>query len=86
MTNKTYGKIGILAPILFWTTYIVMSSIRPEYSMLTKAVSELGSVDASNKWIWNIFGYLLTGILITIYGVGLYKNIVIEKSSKGESK
>lgn len=82
MTNKSYGIIGIATPIVFLTTYIIMSSIRPEYSMLTKAISELGSVDAPKKWIWNSFGYILTGLLIVIYAFGLYKNIAIEKSSK----
>ncbi len=56
--------------------------MRPEYSMFTKAISELGSVDAPKKWIWNSFGYILTGLLIAIYSFGLYKNMAIEKSSK----
>ncbi|PHS67912.1 MAG: hypothetical protein COB12_01455 [Flavobacterium sp.] len=82
MTNKTYGIIGIAIPTLFFTTYIIMSSIRPEYSMFTKAISELGSIDAPNKWVWNCLGYVFTGILIAIYGTGLYKNIAVENSSK----
>ena len=82
MNNKVYGIIGIATPIVFLTTYIIMSSIRPEYSMFTKAISELGSVDAPRKWIWNSFGYILTGLLIVIYAFGLYKNMTAEKSSK----
>ena len=72
----------MVTPIVFLTTYIIMSSIRPEYSMFTKAISELGSIDAPNKWLWNSFGYILTGILITIYAIGLYKDIAVMKSSK----
>lgn len=82
MNNKIYGIIGIFTPIAFLITYIIMASIRPEYSMFTKAISELGSVDATNKWFWNFFGYILTGILIAIYAVGLYKNVAVTKSSK----
>lgn len=82
MSNKYYGIIGIVTPILFWTTYIVMSSIRPDYSIFTKAISELGSVDASNKHIWNFSGYFLTGILIALYAVGLYKNLAVNTSSR----
>ncbi|WP_437372988.1 DUF998 domain-containing protein [Maribacter litoralis] len=82
MTNKVYGKIGMASPIVFLTTYVILSSMRPEYSMFTKAISELGSVDAPKKWIWNSFGYILTGLLIAIYSFGLYKNMAIEKSSK----
>lgn len=82
MTNKTYGIIEIATPILFLTLYLIMSSIRPEYSMFTKAISELGSVDVPKSWIWNCFGYILTGLLIAIYPFGLYKNMAIEKSNK----
>jgi len=82
MGNRTYGIIGIAAPTVFLVTYLIMSSLRPEYSMFTKAISELGSVDAPNKWLWNFFGYMLTGILIAIYAVGLYKNVAVVKSSK----
>ena len=82
MTNKTYGIIGIATIIVFWTTYFIMSTIRPEYSMFTKAISELGSIDAPKKWIWNSIGYITTGILIAIYAVGLYKYIANDKSSK----
>ncbi|MBL4670073.1 MAG: DUF998 domain-containing protein [Flavobacteriales bacterium] len=82
MNNKTYGIIGIAAIIVFWTTYFIMSRIRPEYSMFTKAISELGSIDAPNKWVWNSLGYILTGILIAIYAIGLHKNLAVEKSSK----
>lgn len=81
MNNKAYGIIGIATPIFFLTTYLIMSTIRPEYSMFTKAISELGSVDAPNKWLWNFFGYILTGVLIAIYAVGLYKNVAVVKSS-----
>lgn len=82
MTNKHYAIIGFLAPTLFWITYFLMASQRPEYSLFTKAISELGSVDAPNKWIWNFFGYMLTGILISIFSVGLYKDVKTNNSSK----
>lgn len=82
MTNKTYAVIGISATILFWATYIIMSNLRPEYSLFHKAVSELGSLDAPNKWIWNILGYILTGILIAVYSFGLFKNISNGQESK----
>lgn len=82
MTNKHYAIIGFLAPTIFWITYFVMSNLRPEYSFLTKAVSELGSLDAPNKWTWNILGYVLPGILIAIYSFGLFKNISTGEGSK----
>jgi len=82
MTNKQYAIVGFSAPIIFWLTYFIMASQRPEYSFMTKAISELGSLDAPNKWTWNIIGYFTTGILISLFAFGLYKNITAEKSSK----
>lgn len=82
MTNKSYAIIGISATFLFWTTYIIMSYIRPEYNLFHKAVSELGSLDAPNKWIWNVLGYITTGVLITVYSYGLFKSIFNGQASK----
>ncbi|MET1259877.1 DUF998 domain-containing protein [Flagellimonas sp. DF-77] len=82
MTKKTYAILGFLAPVLFWGTYFIMAGQRPEYDFLTKAVSELGSVDAPNKWIWNGVGYILTGVLIAIFSIGLHNDIKTENSSK----
>jgi len=82
MTNKQYAILGILGPVIFWLTYFIMSSLRPEYNFLTKAVSELGSLDAPNKWTWNILGYILTGLLISIYSYGLFKSISNGQGSK----
>jgi hypothetical membrane protein len=82
MTKKTYAIIGISAPILFWVTYIIMSNLRPEYNLFHKAISELGSLDAPNKWAWNIFGYIIPGVLLAIYSFGLFKNISNEQGSK----
>jgi len=82
MTYRNFAIIGLLSPILFLTTYLFLSNLRPEYSLLYKQVSELGSLDAPNKWIWNIFGYIIPGILISCYSIGLYKSMKGEKSSK----
>lgn len=50
MTKKYYAGIGMIAPVLFWITYFIMAGARPEYNFYTKAISELGSVDAPHKW------------------------------------
>lgn len=82
MTTRQYAIFGLLGPVIFWLTYLIMSNIRPEYSFLTKAVSELGSLDAPNKWTWNILGYILTGLMISIYSYGLFKSISNGQGSK----
>lgn len=82
MTQKAYAITGLLAPILFWITYFTLSATRPEYHFTTKAVSELGSIDAPHKWVWNGLGYILPGVLIAVYAVGLYKSITQGQGNK----
>lgn len=82
MTNKQYAIFGFMAPALFWSTYLIMSNLRLEYSFLTKAVSELGSLDAPNKWTWNILGYVIPGLMISIYSYGLFQSVSDGHGSK----
>lgn len=82
MTNKSYALIGFSAIALFLTTYLIMSNLRPEYSFLYKQISELGSLDAPNKWFWNVLGYIIPGLLLSIFSFGLYKNISNRQGSR----
>lgn len=82
MNNHFYAIMGLSSAVLIWTTYFLMANQRPEYSFLYKQISELGSLDAPNKWIWNIFGYIIPGLLISIYSIGLYNSIARKNSSK----
>ena len=69
--RKIIGATALATPFWFLTVYLIMSSIRPEYSHLTKAISELGSLDAPNLWYWNVLGYIIPGFAICALGVGL---------------
>ncbi|MBX2917445.1 MAG: DUF998 domain-containing protein [Cyclobacteriaceae bacterium] len=82
MTHRHYALIGMAAPILFWSTYFIMAGLRPEYSFYTKAISELGSVDAPNKWVWNSLGYGITGLFISVYAYGLFRSVAGNAASK----
>ena len=75
LTRRTIGLIATLTPVWFLTVYLVMSSRRPEYSHLTKAISELGSLDAPNLWAWNVLGYILPGLEVALLGVALNREL-----------
>jgi hypothetical membrane protein len=77
MNTRNYAIAGMLAPAIFLITYLIMSTSRPEYSNFTKAVSELGSVDAPNKLYWNFFGYIIPGMLIMLFSFGLKNHFQI---------
>jgi hypothetical membrane protein len=74
ISRKSIGLIALITPFWFLTVYLVMSGRRPEYSHLTKAISELGSLDAPNRWFWNVLGYILPGLAIALLGVGLKRD------------
>lgn len=72
MGNRINGLIGIGAVILSTITIIVMAELRTDgYDHFHKAVSELGAIDAPNKWVFNIFGYILPGALIAAFSYNL---------------
>lgn len=71
INRKQIGFIAAITPIWFLAVYLVMASCRPEYSHLTKAVSELGSLDAPNLWAWNILGYIIPGLAVALLGLGI---------------
>jgi len=74
MNNKTSGIIGITAVTISILTIIIMAELRTDgYNHFHKAVSELGSLDAPHKWTFNIFGYIIPGILISIFSLNLLK-------------
>jgi len=79
ISRKNIGLIALVTPFWFLAIYLVMSSRRPEYSHLTKAISELGSLDAPNRWFWNVLGYILPGLAIALLGVGLKRDFALAR-------
>ena len=74
MNQKTNGLIGITAVVLGALSIVIMAELRTDgYNHFNKAVSELGSLDAPNKWIFNILGFIIPGILISIFSFNLLK-------------
>lgn len=59
---------GVLANIVFWLALFAFGSLRPGYDHVTKAISELGAIGAPNMLAWNLVGFVLTGILLTLAG------------------
>ena len=63
---------GIAAPVLMLALWTVASLVRPGYDQLTQYGSELGT--GSNAIIMNV-NFVVTGLLITAFAVGLFLNI-----------
>ena len=74
MNNKMNGLTGIAAVVIGTLTIIIMAELRTDgYNHLHKAVSELGSIDAPYRWIFNILGFIIPGTLISIFSFNLLK-------------
>ncbi len=74
MSAKTNGLIGIAAVVVGTLAIIIMAKLRTDgYNHFHKAVSELGSLDAPNKWIFNLLGFIIPGMLISIFSFNLLK-------------
>jgi hypothetical membrane protein len=51
---------------------VLFAALRPDYSHLTKAVSELGAVDAPNALGWNLLGFGAVGVLVVVFAGGMW--------------
>lgn len=70
-SQRTIALLAIAVPFWFALVYFTMASFRPDFNHATKAISELGSVDAPNRWVWNICGYIIPGTIVASLGLGL---------------
>ena len=59
-----------LSALLFAASLVLFAAIRTDgYSHATKAVSELGSIDAPNAIAFNLLGFILPGLLIVTFAL-----------------
>ena len=79
-TRKTLVSCGIIFPIFSTITYIILDLLRPDYNPLTLTISELGVVGTSTALIASII-FIIVGIMITLFALGLYLTIREEKSA-----
>jgi len=79
-TQKVLAACGVLAPVSFVIGMIVASALTPGYSHAAEQISALGSVGYPAAPVQIIVGFILSGLLIIAFAVGLHRGI------PGESK
>ncbi len=73
--KKRYAWVGLSGVLLSMLTIISLAALRTDgYDHLHKAVSELGSVDAPHRWVFNGLGYILPGLSIGYLALGLRRH------------
>ncbi len=68
MNAKIAGFVGLAATIWFWTALFLFAAFVPNYTHATKAISELGALGTPNAVLWNVFGFGLVGVCLTLAG------------------
>jgi len=73
---------GIIGPILYSIMVITLGLFRPNYNHITQIMSELGEVGAPNAVIMNTAGFILLGLLMIFFALGLHRGISEGEGSK----
>lgn len=68
MSSRPLALVGFGGFILFWMALFGLAALRPEYSHLHNAVSELGVLRAPNMVAWNVLGFGLPGLALLVFG------------------
>ncbi len=71
----------MVLPLWFIAIYFLVSSLRNDFRHFNMAISELGSIGAPNAFLWNLFGYIVSGGII-VY-LGWTSRSVLPKSKLG---
>jgi Protein of unknown function (DUF998) len=74
MPLRAAGVCGLLILVTVSVAYIGGTLAQPDsYSSADDATSDLGALTANQAWIFNQIGSNLTGILIILLGLGLWR-------------
>ncbi|MDX1476241.1 MAG: DUF998 domain-containing protein [Saprospiraceae bacterium] len=63
---------GVAGPIVFAIAVIVCAGLREGYSHSTEFISHLGATGTDHAGLFNLIGFGLGGILITLFAVSLF--------------
>jgi len=63
---------GLCGPIIYALVVLVLGFLTPGYSHVTQLMSELGESGAPYALAMNLAGFLLPGVLLVIFSLGLW--------------
>ena len=68
---RTLALGGLAGPIVFAIVVVTAAAMRPEYSHATNFISELGAAGTPHSALMNYAGFIPTGVLLALFGIGL---------------
>lgn len=81
-TLRVLAVAGITAPLLFGILLVAAGLLRPGYDHIADYISELGV--GANAWVMNT-NFLLTGLLLAAFSLGLARALGAGKSARAGS-
>lgn len=69
---RLLGLCGIVGPVVFTISWVVLSMIEPHFSFVNNDGSDLGALTAPHAVIWNIV-VSTTGGLIALFSIALFR-------------
>ena len=74
MPTRAAGVCALLALVTINVAWVAGALTQPDaYSSADDDTSDLGALTASSAWIFNQIGDNLTGILVVLVGLGLWR-------------
>ena len=68
MSHKSISLLGILAVLLFLIALLIFGLLHPDFDFLTDYISKLGYKGTPRSFWWNLLGFGLTGMLLSVFG------------------
>lgn len=75
MKPRKAGLLGIAACIWFWVATLVFGALRPGYSHSLNTISELGALGTSHALLWNVLGFVVTGLTLAVVGDAIARSV-----------
>jgi hypothetical membrane protein len=74
MPTGLAAACGLLAPLTYSAALLFGGLAQPDaFSSADDAISDLGAETASSAWIYNQIGLNLTGVLVAVFALGLWR-------------
>lgn len=75
MNNRWNFLLGPVALAWFFAWTISLDLLRPEYDFRHKAISELGAIGAPYMIFMNLFGFIVTGLMLFGFAYGIHRSL-----------
>ena len=70
--NQILALGGVAGPLVFIINTQVWGRLRPNYDQSVQFISELGATGTLNAQYMNYFGFIPSGILLSMFGIALF--------------